>query len=760
MGSAEVRNLLLSKQLKRSENRILIIDDNQIRYNEIVKILQDNNHLIQTTLLDDLKSFEKQLNAPWDLVIFGRAYDIRIEQAAALIQTSDNADIPILLLTPNNYHYEQYMSYIQKGVYDVVNLDYQDRFYISVIRALSYGRTLQVQKNLSDDLENVKLKKIEQIEEQNKAVAVIQEGIHVEANTEYLNLFGIKDQADIMGVPLLDVIQPKALNDFKSRFKKVSQGQFEHGHFDVATQNPHAAPQNPLDVEFIASHEDDAVQITIATATAHSVEPSQNNVASLTLNTYEKVKRFLQNHPAKENAIILFSLASCPEAILSSDWNTFKGYFDQLADFIKTQINGSVFKLETALYATVVQAENKEILNSRLTALAALEKPQLVTLGDKTYQQNVKIGYSFFTIEQLNDTAFEPLIADAYNTRLPKNSLESELEFNVVDFQTSTSLSADSTLATSTASSLDTSTAKATGSYDLAGLSLEPMPSQSAPISSSISISKENVSQDTQLALNVEPLNFNQSAILSHIQTALDKNAIQLKYQQLYDKHDSNVNTYEVTSGLIYDNAFKQISSLIELDEDQELSIKVDRWILVEACKQLHNFITQYPEAKLIVNLNRHVLLHDAQLPALVSKLLTIVGSKLSNPLILQFDEEDIAKNLTETNKVIELLRQSGAEISIRHFGSTISSEAILKQTDISLVTLDPKLTALLSNDKKLPELQARINTYLEIKPIEILAKELNDMSTFANAWNIEARFLQGDYFQKKLDHLTDVQDQ
>lgn len=87
-----MRNLLLSKQLKRSENRILIIDDNQIRYNEIVKILQDNNHLIQTTLLDDLKSFEKQLNAPWDLVIFGRAYDIRIEQAAALIQTSDNAD--------------------------------------------------------------------------------------------------------------------------------------------------------------------------------------------------------------------------------------------------------------------------------------------------------------------------------------------------------------------------------------------------------------------------------------------------------------------------------------------------------------------------------------------------------------------------------------------------------------------------------------------------------------------------------------------
>lgn len=33
-------------------------------------------------------------------------------------------------------------------------------------------------------------------------------------------------------------------------------------------------------------------------------------------------------------------------------------------------------------------------------------------------------------------------------------------------------------------------------------------------------------------------------------------------------------------------------------------------------------------------------------------------------------------------------------------------------------------------------------------------------MGSFANAWNVEARFLQGEYFQKKLDHLTDVQDQ
>ena len=40
------------------------------------------------------------------------------------------------------------------------------------------------------------------------------------------------------------------------------------------------------------------------------------------------------------------------------------------------------------------------------------------------------------------------------------------------------------------------------------------------------------------------------------------------------------------------------------------------------------------------------------------------------------------------------------------------------------------------------------------------MLRELNDMTLFANAWNVDARFIQGDYFQKKLDHLIDVQDQ
>ena len=66
----------------------------------------------------------------------------------------------------------------------------------------------------------------------------------------------------------------------------------------------------------------------------------------------------------------------------------------------------------------------------------------------------------------------------------------------------------------------------------------------------------------------------------------------------------------------------------------------------------------------------------------------------------------------------------------------------------------------MLSSDANTGELQEKVAVYHQLKNIQIMLRDLNDMTSFANAWNVDARFIQGDYFQKKLDHLIDVQDQ
>ena len=260
--------------------------------------------------------------------------------------------------------------------------------------------------------------------------------------------------------------------------------------------------------------------------------------------------------------------------------------------------------------------------------------------------------------------------------------------------------------------------------------------------------------------LYIEPIPPKENALIETLQNALTQGEIHLKYQQLFDKQDECLHTYEVTSGFIFNNEWHNCSDLKDLSENAELSIQLDRWILVEACKQLHNFIIQYPEAKLIVNLNKHILLHDKSLPDLVTKLITIIGSSVENPLILQFNEEDIHINLADAQKQIQLLIASGAEISLRKFGTAAYSSSLLKHITIQYVCLDEQFATKLEHEESQEELTHQLTSFQEIQDFEIILRDLNNMNLFANAWNVNARFIQGDYFQKKLDHLIDVQEQ
>ncbi|EEY77373.1 cyclic diguanylate phosphodiesterase (EAL) domain protein [Acinetobacter calcoaceticus RUH2202] len=708
MGSTKVRNSLLSKKLKRTETRLLIIDDNQLRYNQILNLLLGNDYQVQALLLDDLKSFEKQLNTPWDAIIFGRAYDLKIEQTLSLIQASEQPHLPVLLLQPEDYQPQQYQAYIHKGIYDVVPLEPLDYFYITLIRTLSYSHLLQTEQRLTSELETIHSHTQTLVNNSHKAVALFQEGMHVKANTEYLNLFGFKQEEEIIGLPILDVLQPNDLNIFKQRFKKISLGQFDQARFEIQSQHAAISGNNALKLEFIPSQEEDAVQLTIDyqldLQTPANTVFSEKSYGLIT--PWQQINRQLSTHPAQANALVLFKLSQCPERIFQLDWQTPGQYFNQLQSFLKEQAQMPIFNLELGAYLGVLQAENSTVLNSQLASLQSLQKEHLLPINDLNYSIQFKLSYAQIT-EPLDEASFAKLLDQTNQQELPKAKSEIEL-VPTIDI-------------------------------------ISPEPTSS---SISLDLSLQNVDAPVQ------------SSLLQQLKQQLARGEIHLKYQQIYDKHDQETHNYEVTSGFIADEQWHDLNDLATLRDDSELSIQLDRWILVEASKQLHNFITQYPKAKLIINLNIDILLKDKSFPELISKLLTIIGSKQESPLVLQFSEQAIQPHLTIVQQHIARLRQHGAEISIRDFTSSIYSESILQQLDVQYLKLQSKKTELLNSDAGLAQLQEKVLNYLTVKPVGILLADLNDMNLFANAWNVEARFLQGRYFQKKLDRLTDVQDQ
>ena len=379
-----------------------------------------------------------------------------------------------------------------------------------------------------------------------------------------------------------------------------------------------------------------AAEITIDIEnTAQNTVPAQTTAdkAATKPSTYQLVNRTLAKQPSNANALVVFSLANCPESIFQADWQTTKNYFANIRNFLKEQTNVPLFNVSNGLVVGLFQAESPAILESKLIGLNSLTKPQLLTVDQHSYPLNLRIGYVPLTQDIQNESSFEQLISQGFANALP-----------------------------------------------------QPQEQHNSGLALDLSFGESNLNVIESAA--AVPQSYSESAIIAAIRQSLDRGEIHLKYQQLYDKQDTNLYTYEVTSGFIFNSEWKTLTGLIDLAEDPELAIKLDRWILVESCKQLHNFITQYPEAKLIVNLNKFVLLQDRSFPEFVSKLITIIGSPLTHPLILQFSEEDISQNLGDAQKQISLLRQYGAEISLRDFGHSIYSESILKQVDIHYLTL------------------------------------------------------------------------
>ena len=688
-----MRNPLLSKKLKQAPTRLLIIDDNQIGFNQIFDLLSSHEYQVNGMLLDDLNSFEKQLQQPWDLVIFGRAYDLKLEQALSLIYASKQHDLPMLLLRPDDYQPHQYSTYLHKGVYDVVSLDELDNFYLSLVRALAFSRLQQTQSQLINELEIAQSHAQTLVEDSNCPVAIIQEGIHIHANAEYLTLFGLQDLDDVIGLPLLDVLQPKDTSDFKSRFKKISQGQLDLGRFAIQSANSAIGNEAALHLEFLPALEyEDALQLSIDQGEhifALSSLPSKVEAAAVAQvkQPYQQINRCLQQQPASFNGLVLFSLASFPLEALQRGWHTPKDYFLSMKEFLTEQTHAAIFELDPWVYVSVFQAESKEKLESKLIGLSSLLKPQLLAVGQQSYPLNLSIGYRMIEREFEDQAHLEQIISDAFAQPLPSNPREDALELNL--------------------------------------------------------------EQDPEDELT----------LLEALQQHLNNGQIHLKYQQIYDKQDTDLHIYEVTSGFIYQKRWVSLENLADLNDAPELSIKLDRWVLVEACKQLHNFITQYPKAKLIVNLNKHVLLEDETFPDLISKLLSMINSKEPQALCLQFSEDDLSAHFADAQKRTALLHEHGAAISARDFGYSMYSESILKQIEFSAVTLHPDLTLALHNDLQTLELQQRLQEFYEIKNVDILLRGLDDMTLFANSWNLDARFIQGDYFQKKLDHLIAVDD-
>lgn len=278
-----------------SLSRILFIDDQDLdaQILQALALLQQPKHYLRISLASELLAQLHQ--ATWDLIVYGHCEALTLSQSLQHIQEAAVFRIPLLIAlpqAPQSQDFAHFLSMIRHGVFDLLRLDQVDHIQASLLRALKYSYALQRAVQLQQQLKQMqKLNHLLHLQ-LNHARALIQDGIHIQANPAYLHLFGLHKPEQILGKLLIDVLQPQQHAEFEQHVQQLYLENRAWRHLHIHSLNPALKLAPELDIICIAQPDVTKLEIYILpTALLHTppqlpntqpIQPVQSSLSTAT----------------------------------------------------------------------------------------------------------------------------------------------------------------------------------------------------------------------------------------------------------------------------------------------------------------------------------------------------------------------------------------------------------------------------------------------------------------------------------------------
>jgi EAL domain-containing protein (putative c-di-GMP-specific phosphodiesterase class I)/GGDEF domain-containing protein/DNA-binding NarL/FixJ family response regulator len=172
---------------------------------------------------------------------------------------------------------------------------------------------------------------------------------------------------------------------------------------------------------------------------------------------------------------------------------------------------------------------------------------------------------------------------------------------------------------------------------------------------------------------------------------------------------------------------------------------KLDRWVLLEATKELAANRARGNDTRLIINLTASAL-QDEALTGWLGVALKAAGLPASS-LILQLREADVLSDPKAAKAFAEAVRQIGCQIAISGFGRMQDVEKTLRNLPTDLVQLDGSFTRALLTSGDMEPIKTLV-TAANSLDVKTIVPFVENASVLATLWQVGADFIQGHYLQ------------
>ena len=677
---------------------LLVIDADQLYAERLVHLLGSYYDSVNLGFLDDKDELLKSLRQSWDVLVFGQAYDMNFTDAVAIIQ-EQNIDLPSVCLinkdTVANAHNEEGLPSIVNSMM-VKALSAEQEMTVTMAICLLHEnlRSRRQLKTLRDVLSGAEQRANVLIKNSKSAVAYIDQGIHIFANDPYLQLFGFETMNDIIGIPVIDLI---AGGDNVKAFKQFLR-QFDKG------------DRKDVEFNFESRRTDDstfAAKLQLAVATLDGEPVTQIIIQQNNSNSAEVAKR-LAEAQRKDSLTGIDNRHSFEEQLTASYEQARKGALT--AALLYVQLD-NIGKIRSSLGLQGIDSTVKQVAQ---------------TLDALVFEGHVS---------RFSDTAFTILVENQTTAALEK------LAAQITDSISKMFIEVDKRTTNTTASIAIVKIEKNT-----------PEPrvilERAMDAINQIMIETSNHGGKYHLYDASEHANSDDHALAESLVDAITNNRFELMFQPIYDINHDRSDFFEVFLRLPLadvDNTILTPDQFMAVAKSHHLLEKIDRWILINACKRINEIRKTHPEARLLVQLTSASLV-DKKLPSVASQLINAVGGK-AGVLTLQFNEKDVSDYLTVAKSQFTALSQVNCQLGINNFGSSAKSIELANFVHPDMVRLASNYIEGIDAADNLETVKSLIVRTNEIN-VDVLMPYIEDAATMSVAWSVGARYLQGYYLE------------
>lgn len=675
---------------------LLILDPSENDAEKLISLLRNAGIPTRAKRIESEEAFIDALEVQsWDLFVAReQGADFDISQALVHIRKKDR-DLPFVVLS-SGYDADELVKHMKAGAKDVVPFEH-DKHIVAVLRRELESRADRKQLRLMEAQIRDAEHRCELLLDSSKdAIAYISDGMHIYANSSYMQFLGYDDIDELICIPVLDTLDSESQTAFKDLSKPFSD-------------NPQA---DQTDAVPCTSIREDGTKISakmsLSAATYDGedclqivIRPEHDNVElaekikelsqqDLLTGLYNRQYFMEQLHSAKENAVdkqqhsgVLYLAIDNFQKI-----KTEFGMADadlvlrDLANVIEdsTQDNQHLARLSDDVFGVICPAQNGDEAVDIAKSFGKAVEDHLFEVAGKTIQITLSTGVTLVTE---NAPSTNDILGRAQTAAQELAAQDDAEQVNGVKLYT---------------------------------------------------IQTNKPLDDHDMAIEL-------------IQDALDNDKFKLLFQPIISLRGEGDEHYEAFIRMINEEG-EEISpyDFLPPSGPSNMASKVDKWVILQTIKHLSAHRSKGHETKLFINLTSETL-QDQTFTSWLN--VALKAARLpGDSLIFQVSENSAITYLKQAKEFAKGIATLHCKMSINQFGHALKPFNLLKHLNPEYIKLEGSFTQDMQKGEETREQAKEMIQTLQSMGKLTIVPLVESAALLSTLWQAGVNYIQGYYLQ------------